>query len=117
MMVTEYDAGEWMTMTAMWAYWMPAQAINFWIVPRHLTIPFMNLLGFGWNAIMSAMNGSKIGGSVTEAEKAIVVKASDVAAAVLSESEECIKDDGCIRALELATGDAMTIARVAHEVP
>ena len=117
MTVTEYDAGEWMTMTAMWAYWMPAQAINFWIVPRHLTIPFMNLLGFGWNAIMSAMNGSKIGGSVTEAEKAIVVKASDVAAAVLSESEECLKDDGCIRALELATGDAMTIARVAHEVP
>ena len=32
-----------------------------WIVPRHLTIPFMNLLGFGWNAIMSAMNGSAIG--------------------------------------------------------
>lgn len=61
MTISEYDAGEFVTMSAMWAYWIPAQAINFWIVPRHLTIPFMNLLGFGWNAIMSAMNGSAIG--------------------------------------------------------
>lgn len=61
MTIGEYDAGEFVTMSAMWAYWIPAQAINFWIVPRHLTIPFMNLLGFGWNAIMSAMNGSAIG--------------------------------------------------------
>ena len=61
MAISEYDAGEFVTMSAMWAYWIPAQAINFWIVPRHLTIPFMNLLGFGWNAIMSAMNGSAIG--------------------------------------------------------
>jgi len=61
MTMSEYDAAEFVTMSAMWAYWIPAQAINFWIVPRHLTIPFMNLLGFGWNAIMSAMNGSAIG--------------------------------------------------------
>lgn len=51
----------WMTLIALWAYWMPAQAINFWVVPRHLTIPFMNVLGFGWNCIMSAMNGADDG--------------------------------------------------------
>jgi hypothetical protein len=47
-----------LTLVALWAYWMPAQAINFWVVPRHLTIPFMNVLGFFWNGIMSAMNGA-----------------------------------------------------------
>ena len=43
-------AAGWLTLVALWVYWMPAQAINFWAVPRHLTIPFMNLPGFGWNA-------------------------------------------------------------------
>jgi hypothetical protein len=47
-----------MTILALWAYWVPFQAINFWVVPRHLTIPFMNLLGLGWNTIMSVLNGA-----------------------------------------------------------
>lgn len=49
------------TIAALWAVWIPAQAINFWLVPRHLTIPFMNVVGFGWNFILSAMHGSRMG--------------------------------------------------------
>lgn len=59
------DSG-WLTLFALWAYWVPAQAVNFWVVPRHLTIPFMNVMGFGWNGIMSVMNGGT--GATADAE-------------------------------------------------
>ena len=55
------DDGGWLTLVALWAYWVPAQAVNFWVVPRHLTIPFMNAWASVGTGIMSAMNGAKLG--------------------------------------------------------
>jgi len=47
------------TMRALWIVWVPAQMFNFWVVPRHLTIPFMNIVGFGWNGILSYVHGQR----------------------------------------------------------
>ena len=47
------------TMRALWIVWVPAQMFNFWVVPRHLTIPFMNVVGFGWNGILSFVHGQR----------------------------------------------------------
>ena len=47
------------TMRALWIVWVPAQMFNFWVVPRHLTIPFMNIVGFGWNGILSFVHGQR----------------------------------------------------------
>lgn len=46
------------TMSALWAVWVPAQAINFAFVPKHLTIPWMNLVGTMWNGVLSYMYGA-----------------------------------------------------------
>jgi hypothetical protein len=109
------------TMVMMWAYWMPAQAINFWLVPRHLTIPFMNVLGFGWNAIMSAMHGANETATATAGEVAATSDAErraattaavverliaggvgdDVVRDVILDADagDCASDEGCARAL------------------
>jgi hypothetical protein len=97
------DDGGWLTLVALWAYWVPAQAVNFWVVPRHLTIPFMNVMGFGWNGIMSAMNGAKLGGASPSAP---------AAPATAPAMEACLADERCVRALTLASGDALAIAAV-----
>jgi len=45
------------TMAALWLVWVPAQAINFVFVPKHLTIPWMNVVGTLWNGVLSYMHG------------------------------------------------------------
>jgi hypothetical protein len=46
------------TMKALWLVWVPAQAINFAVIPKHLTIPWMNAIGLVWNGVLSFMHGS-----------------------------------------------------------
>ena len=122
-------AAGWLTLVALWVYWMPAQAINFWAVPRHLTIPFMNLMGFGWNGIMSAMNGASDAEEKprVSAEARSAARHAAVAAAVPAEraaaraaesataaaAEDCLADERCVRALSAASSDALAVAAVA----
>mmetsp|Transcript_20462 Transcript_20462/g.60898 ORF Transcript_20462/g.60898 Transcript_20462/m.60898 type:complete len:128 (-) Transcript_20462:1062-1445(-) len=42
---------------ACWAVWVPAQLINFSVVPHHLRIPFVALVSFLWTIIISGMRG------------------------------------------------------------
>ena len=120
------DSG-WLTLFALWAYWVPAQAVNFWVVPRHLTIPFMNVMGFGWNGIMSAMNGERIGEGVDakmDASKSEALDATRSNALLVSDSpslsvpalasdaSEFLSDERCVRALAMASSDALAIANV-----
>lgn len=86
------DGMGWMTLFALWAYWMPVQAINFWVVPPHLTIPYMNFLGFFWNFIMSAMNGAHDGPKETAKAKATMA----------TEEEEEEDEEDCRTRLTLA---------------
>lgn len=125
-----------LTLVALWAYWMPAQAINFWVVPRHLTIPFMNLLGFFWNGIMSALNGDTKNNDTTartaseeerstRREVAVAAVAADAKAATdvgsnilgkVAGAQDCLQNAGCLHALTLATMDALAIVRVGDGV-
>ena len=36
---------------------VPAQVINFAVIPKHLTIPWMNANGLMWNGVLSYMHG------------------------------------------------------------
>ena len=45
------------TLSALWCVWVPAQVINFAIIPKHLTIPWMNAIGLMWNGVLSFMHG------------------------------------------------------------
>ncbi|KAG1676049.1 hypothetical protein FOA52_014914 [Chlamydomonas sp. UWO 241] len=42
---------------ACWAVWVPAQLVNFSVVPHHLRIPFVALVSFLWTVIISGMRG------------------------------------------------------------
>ena len=35
--------------------WLPGQLINFSVVPRHLRVPFVALVSFGWTTVLSVM--------------------------------------------------------------
>jgi len=43
---------------ACWSIWIPAQLINFTLVPRHLRIPFVALTSFAWTVTLSVMQGA-----------------------------------------------------------
>mmetsp|Transcript_113130 Transcript_113130/g.365476 ORF Transcript_113130/g.365476 Transcript_113130/m.365476 type:complete len:202 (-) Transcript_113130:117-722(-) len=45
--------------TSCWAIWIPAQAVNFSVVPVHWRAPFVALVSALWVCIVSAMRGSK----------------------------------------------------------
>ena len=44
----------WPTLLASWRIWPVANLINFAFVPVHLRVLFLNLIGVGWNIIMSS---------------------------------------------------------------
>ena len=45
---------EWFkSLVANWALWVPAQCINFGLVPAHLQVLFANMVALVWNAILS----------------------------------------------------------------
>ena len=42
---------------ALWKIWVPAQFVNFAFVPRHLRIPYVAAVSFGWTVVLSTMQG------------------------------------------------------------
>lgn len=40
----------------MWSIWIPAQLINFSVVPLHLRVPYVAGVAFGWTIVLSVMN-------------------------------------------------------------
>jgi len=55
--VDKYKAEIWDSVKALWGVWVPAQLINFAFVPRHLRIPYVAAVSFGWTVILSVMQG------------------------------------------------------------
>lgn len=55
--VTKYKTEIWDSLKALWGVWVPAQLFNFAIVPRHLRIPTVAAVSFGWCVILSVMQG------------------------------------------------------------
>eukprot|EP00884_Botryococcus_braunii_P014528 jgi/Botrbrau1/23076/Bobra.0243s0017.1 len=58
--VTKYKEEIWESCLALWKIWVPAQIINFAFVPRHLRIPFVALVSFGWTVVFSLMQGRSL---------------------------------------------------------
>lgn len=55
--VTKYRTEIWDSVKALWSVWIPAQIVNFGVVPRHLRIPYVAAVSFGWTVIYSVMQG------------------------------------------------------------
>ena len=57
------------TVSALWCVWVPAQVINFAVIPKHLTIPWMNAIGLMWNGVLSYMQSLRARGQTDDGER------------------------------------------------
>ncbi|GFR46773.1 hypothetical protein Agub_g8401 [Astrephomene gubernaculifera] len=48
----------WENCKALWMIWVPAQMVNFTLVPLHLRIPFVAGVSFAWTVVISCMRGA-----------------------------------------------------------
>jgi protein Mpv17 len=55
--VEKYKTEIWDSVKALWGVWVPLQLINFAFVPRHMRIPAVAGISFGWTVILSVMQG------------------------------------------------------------
>lgn len=54
----KYRADLWENCKALWMIWVPAQMVNFTVVPLHLRIPFVAAVSFAWTVVISVMRGT-----------------------------------------------------------
>lgn len=54
----KYREDLWENCKALWMIWVPAQMVNFTVVPLHLRIPFVAAVSFAWTVIISVMRGT-----------------------------------------------------------
>lgn len=83
---------------ALWKIWVPAQLINFAFVPRHLRIPYVAAVSFGWTVVLSTMQG-KYSKQEEAAAAALAAKAPAV-----SGSEDFARASAELMANIVATG-------------
>lgn len=74
--LSKYQADAWENLKALWMLWVPAQLVNFSIVPVHLRIPFVAGVSFAWTVILSVLRGALEETAVAAAE-AVTVYADD----------------------------------------
>merc|ERR1711976_568193 len=55
--ITKYKAEIWESVKALWTVWVPAQFLNFSMVPLHFRIPYVAGVSFLWTVILSVMQG------------------------------------------------------------
>lgn len=53
----KYKSDVWVNLKALWMVWVPAQLVNFSMVPMHLRIPFVAGVSFAWTVILSVLRG------------------------------------------------------------
>eukprot|EP00878_Enallax_costatus_P017191 GHUV01018048.1.p1 GENE.GHUV01018048.1~~GHUV01018048.1.p1 ORF type:complete len:164 (+),score=53.53 GHUV01018048.1:1038-1529(+) len=85
----KYRADLWENCKALWTIWVPAQLVNFSVVPRHLRIPFVAGVSFAWTVIISVMRGALDGTkaaapTTAQLEEAVTHVAAAVAEPVAS---------------------------------
>lgn len=79
----------WDNCKALWAIWVPAQLVNFALVPQHLRIPYVAGVSFGWTVVLSAMRGALQGAA--EHTAAATTTATAAAAARWSAVESAVE--------------------------
>jgi hypothetical protein len=81
----KYKAELWTNCKALWTIWVPAQLVNFAVVPRHLRIPYVAGVSFIWTVIISLMRGAverqPAGAAAAPATPTVEAAASAAAAA------------------------------------
>ena len=55
--VNKYKSEIWESVKTLWSVWVPLQLINFAFVPRHMRVPYVAGVSFGWTMILSVMQG------------------------------------------------------------
>eukprot|EP00889_Picochlorum_renovo_P005844 jgi/Picre1/32874/NNA_008203.t1 len=55
--VQKYKSEIWESVKTLWSVWVPLQLINFAFVPRHMRVPYVAGVSFGWTMILSVMQG------------------------------------------------------------
>ncbi|GLI62624.1 hypothetical protein VaNZ11_005288 [Volvox africanus] len=56
--MADYSEHLWDNCKALWMIWVPAQMVNFTVVPLHLRIPFVAGVSFAWTVVISCMRGA-----------------------------------------------------------
>ncbi|GLC55817.1 hypothetical protein PLESTB_001032000 [Pleodorina starrii] len=56
--MADYREHLWDNCKALWMIWVPAQMVNFTVVPLHLRIPFVAGVSFAWTVVISCMRGA-----------------------------------------------------------
>lgn len=81
--VDKYRSEIWDSLKALWMVWVPAQFVNFAFVPRHLRIPYVAAVSFGWTVILSVMQG-KFDAAIKQRQQVVAGAAAAGAAAAAS---------------------------------
>jgi len=54
------EAHFWITMKTAWSVWIPAQLFNFYFMPLHYRVVFVQCVALGWNCYMSWILHAKV---------------------------------------------------------
>ncbi|PNW87251.1 hypothetical protein CHLRE_02g115150v5 [Chlamydomonas reinhardtii] len=80
----DYKEHLWDNCKALWMIWVPAQMVNFTVVPLHLRIPFVAGVSFAWTVVISVMRGAMDKAPPSKEEAAAPSMVSQAAAAAAS---------------------------------
>lgn len=80
--VHKYRTEIWDSVKALWSVWVPLQLINFAFVPRHMRVPYVAAVSFGWTMILSVMQG-KFDDAKTKKDQELAAKMSQEASSQL----------------------------------
>eukprot|EP00471_Norrisiella_sphaerica_P006837 CAMPEP_0184480452 /NCGR_PEP_ID=MMETSP0113_2-20130426/1961_1 /TAXON_ID=91329 /ORGANISM="Norrisiella sphaerica, Strain BC52" /LENGTH=321 /DNA_ID=CAMNT_0026858947 /DNA_START=512 /DNA_END=1477 /DNA_ORIENTATION=- len=56
--LAKYRKNAFEDITTSWKIWMPAQLVNFGLMPLHLRVPFISIVSFGYCIVLSVMRGA-----------------------------------------------------------
>mmetsp|Transcript_18870 Transcript_18870/g.46317 ORF Transcript_18870/g.46317 Transcript_18870/m.46317 type:complete len:470 (-) Transcript_18870:108-1517(-) len=57
--LNKYKKNAFEDITTSWKIWIPAQLVNFGLMPLHLRVPFISIISFGYCVVLSVMRGAK----------------------------------------------------------
>ena len=87
--VDKYKSEIWTSVKTLWSVWVPLQLINFAFVPRHLRVPYVAGVSFGWTMILSVMQG--------KFDKAAEVKEASDGVRDSKSLSESVRESGAVK--------------------
>lgn len=106
----KYRAELWENCKALWTIWVPAQLVNFSVVPRHLRIPFVAGVSFAWTVIISVMRGALDDSTATAPTTAQIEEAVSHVAAAIAEPVAAVAAPAAAHAPGMSAGGVQSTA-------